>query len=329
MQLFPALIRDLFVNSWSALYQVFTIFVDYVRRLCIEKRVPERIRRLSTDPCVAIQRPEFKRPDPLIYSQSYLMEQGLAVTWDNPDIELRRNGVVVPSEKLELDTEYEIVATVWNNSTDAPVIQLPVSFSFLSFGAGTLEQTIGINKVDLGVKGGLNHPAFATIFWRTPNIPGHYCIQTELQWKDDLNQKNNLGQENTLVGVISSPAKFQFSLRNSDSVARQFRFEIDTYTLPKLITCPQREDSKQSPQNTGSLRLQTIRERHNRQNFPLPEGWNVSFNTSQPLLQPGEEIAIDVSAEAPTGFRGRQPINLNVFHEEGFFGGVTLYAVSQ
>lgn len=328
MQLFVTLIRDLFVDSWSALYQVFSILVNFLRQLCIQRRIPERIRRLSKDPCVSIQRPEIKRPDPLIYSQSYLMEQGLAVTWDNPDIELRRNGVSVPSEKLELNTDYEIIGRVWNNSTEAPVIQLPVAFSVLSFGVGTLEQPLGVSKVDLGVKGGSNHPAFATTSWRTPNTPGHYCLQAKLQWKDDLNQKNNLGQENTLVGVIGSPAKFQFSLRNNDSVARQFRFEIDSYTLPTPITCPQR-DAPEQPQTTGLLRLQQVRERHDRQNFPLPEGWRVSFNTSQPLLQSGAEIVIDVSAEAPTGFRGRQPINVNVFHEEGFFGGVTLYVVDQ
>jgi hypothetical protein len=178
------------------------------------------------------------------------------------------------------------------------------------------------------VKGGSNHPAFATISWRTPNTPGHYCIQAKLQWKDDLNQKNNLGQENTLVGVISSPAKFQFSLRNSDSVTRQFRFEIDCYTLPTPITCPQSNDSEK-PQTSEPLRLQQARERNNRQNFPLPEGWSISFNPPSPLLQPGAEVRIDVSAEAPTGFRGRQPINVNVFHEEGFFGGVTLYVVGQ
>ena len=30
----------------------------------------------------------YKRPDPRIYSQAWLMARGLAVTWDNPDISL-------------------------------------------------------------------------------------------------------------------------------------------------------------------------------------------------------------------------------------------------
>jgi hypothetical protein len=76
------------------------------------------------------------RPDPLIYSQQYLMGLGLAVTWDNPDIWLERNGSRVSSHAIEPDTEYEIVARIWNGSTDAPVPLLHVRFSYLSFGGG-------------------------------------------------------------------------------------------------------------------------------------------------------------------------------------------------
>src|ERR1035437_1506232 len=36
--------------------------------------------------CAVIPPQIYKRADPMIYSQYYLMEQGLAVTWDNPDI---------------------------------------------------------------------------------------------------------------------------------------------------------------------------------------------------------------------------------------------------
>ena len=51
------------------------------------------------------------RPDPLIYSQPYLMTQGLAVTWDNPGIELYDDGVLVPSSDLKPNHEYEASAT--------------------------------------------------------------------------------------------------------------------------------------------------------------------------------------------------------------------------
>ena len=38
--------------------------------------------------CLFIPPKIYRRPDPLIYDQYYLMAQGLAVTWDNPDIQL-------------------------------------------------------------------------------------------------------------------------------------------------------------------------------------------------------------------------------------------------
>ena len=94
------------------------------------------------------------------------MSQGLVVTWDNPDIALYRNGALVPSSQLASDTEYEIVARIWNNSTDAPVAMLPVVFSYLSFGIATLSHPIGSDTVNLGVKGGQNHPAFGHVKWR-------------------------------------------------------------------------------------------------------------------------------------------------------------------
>lgn len=64
-----------------------------------------------------------------MYSQSLLAAQGLAVTWDNPDIVLRLSGADVPSSSLLPDTDCGVVARIWNNATDAPVVQMPVRFS--------------------------------------------------------------------------------------------------------------------------------------------------------------------------------------------------------
>src|SRR4051794_36811621 len=76
--------------------------------------LPGRRSRDADSNCIPIRHPAFHRPDPLIYAQYYLMSLGLAVTWDNPDIELRRNGVAVSSSLVQPDTDYEIVARVWN-----------------------------------------------------------------------------------------------------------------------------------------------------------------------------------------------------------------------
>ena len=94
----------------------------------------------------------YKRPDPLIYSQYYLMAQGFAVTWDNPDIWLTElpapDGTMAPvsSSALQPNHVYRIHAQIWNGSTEAPAVGLPVFFSFLTFGIATVSTPIGVGS---------------------------------------------------------------------------------------------------------------------------------------------------------------------------------------
>jgi len=282
------------------------------------RKIPERERKVPDGKCVPIQRPEFHQPDPLIYAQFYLMSLGLAVTWDNPDIVLEQAGVPVSSSKLQPDTDYDVIARIWNNSTEAPVAGLPVQFSFLSFGIGTTNTAIGSTAVDLGVKGGPNHPAFARMKWHTPKKVGHYCIQVFLDWFDDANPNNNLGQENTQVGTAHSPADFTFNLRNATPEWHDFHFETDSYAIPALLPCPE-QPMRAATRSTDDLA------HHRRQAHPVPEGWSVEFNPSRPRLGPQEEVEIHARIAPPAGFLGTQPVNVNAFYQGSFVGGVTLY----
>ncbi|HYE15408.1 MAG TPA: hypothetical protein VD968_13275 [Pyrinomonadaceae bacterium] len=275
----------------------------------------ERDRRSSRVPCVPIDEPAFVRPDPLIYAQFYLMKLGLAVTWDNPDIQLRLNGAPVSSSLLKPATTYEIVARVWNNSFTAPVAAMPVHFSYLDFGAGTVSVPIGSTKIDLGVKGGPDHPAFAAVPWTTPAEPGHYCIQVLLDPPDDINSFNNLGQENTNVGEAHSPAVFTFKLRNDTARERRYRFEVDSYHLVPSGPCRERWGEEER-----RARLQL----HARGKHPVPAGWGVSITPDAPVLAPGDEITVTASFEPPNGFAGAQDFNVNALHDDGLAGGVTL-----
>src|SRR5215212_2059541 len=95
---------------------------ELVTRICAvcrrkSDRQDDRQERVARARCVPIDHPAYVRPDPLLYSQYYLSKLGLAVTWDNPDISLRQNGVTVSSSLLQPDTEYEVVARIWNAST--------------------------------------------------------------------------------------------------------------------------------------------------------------------------------------------------------------------
>jgi len=266
--------------------------------------------------CVPINEPAFVRPDPLIYDQYYLTSLGLSVTWDNPDIQLYLNGTPVSSSQLQPGTTYDVAAQIWNNSTDAPVVNMPVAFSFLEFGIGTVSVPIGSSRIDLGVKGGPNCPAVASMSWTTPTAPGHYCLQVQLQPADDTNPQNNLGQENTNVGTAHSPAVFAFTLRNDTELAHTYTFLVDSYTPGPPAPC----ESGGDPEKDRRERMA----RHERGSQPVPPGWQVTVDPEVPALAPGESADITVTATPPGGFDGNQTLNVNAFHEYGLAGGVTL-----
>ena len=222
------------------------------------------------------------------------------MTWDNPDIQLYLNGVPVSSSALQPGTTYEVVAQVWNNSTQAPVVNMPVAFSFLEFGVGTVSVPIGTTNIDLGVKGGPNCPAPATMSWTTPTTPGHYCLQVQLQPVDDSNTQNNLGQENTDVVAAHSSAVFVFTLRNSSDRSRTYNFQVDAYILGTPDPC----NGSGNPEQDRRARLA----RHQRGSQPVPGGWQVKIDPEVPSLTPGQSTPITVTATPPGGFQQAQRI---------------------
>ncbi len=327
------ILRTLLYGWIVALWQVLQIVWARCRRNCARKRLPGRQGKASPKHCVPISDPAVKRPDPLIYDQYYLMALGFGVTWDNPDIWLELGGVIVSSAQLKPNTTYDVVARIWNGSSEGVVKGLPVHFSYLSFGAG-----VHINKVlpgpddvtvDLGVKGGPGCPAFATTKWKTPAAAGHFCLQVSFSWGDDSNPYNNLGQENVQVGISHSPVTFQFQLRNEKRFAQQFRFEADAYAIPPVPDCGDRGNQTR----VGGLGTVTQRPydavkvppQHDRRNYPLPPGWDISFTPANPHLTAGEEITVTATINPPAGFKGRQPVNVHTFSEAGLAGGMTFY----
>jgi hypothetical protein len=247
------------------------------------------------------------------------MSLGLAVTWDNPDITLKKGGVKVSPSALDPDAEYEIVATIWNNSKDAPVIGLPVSFSYLSFGIGTISHAITDPakplRVNLGVKGGPSHPTLASAIWKTPSAPGHYCIQVKLEPEVDANFANNLGQTNTNVVQATSPATFTFIVRNNTAKETTVHFEIDTYYLPEPPPCVE-----------GTNVSQFDPSRHSSALYPIPPGWTVYLDPEMPTLAAGEERGVLTKITPAPDFHGTKGFNINAFDTLSvFLGGVTLY----
>jgi len=324
-----AILRALAYGWMLGLWRVLREVWKRCALACARARLPGRQGKATTDPCVTISDPAMKRPDPLIYDQYYLMSLGFAITWDNPDIWLEQAGVIVPPGQLQPNTTYDVVARIWNGSTDAVVAGLPVHFSYLSFGAGVHNNPVlpgpDLVHVNLGVKGGPQCPTLATTKWTTPAVAGHYCLQVSFSWIDDYNPNNNLGQENTQVGASHSPVAFQFLLHNANKARQTFRFDTDSYSIPPLPSC---NEIKRPPPPIRTQRPYDpvpVPPQHRRANYPLPAGWTVAFHPQNPQLDPGQEITVTATITPPAGFVGRQPINVHAFGDSALAGGATFY----
>jgi hypothetical protein len=332
-------LRYLFALRWVR--QLIDLIRDLMQIHRRRKRLDDHRRRRDprcSPQCASIGPDVYKRADPLIYSQSYLREQGLAVTWDNPDIQLFREGAPVSSSDLEADTDYEIRATIWNNSMEAPAVGMKVDFAFHDFGIGPAPIAIGSDMVNLPVKGAPGHPALARAIWRTPVTPGHYCIKVQLNWTDDANPRNNLGQENTNVGTASSPAVFSFPVRNEASVRRTLRLVADAYQPPPPLDCRERPKKKDSDRQYPELAVRAVsvpnterdadwtfaRVRHGESAHPVRAGWSVDLDPATLDLAAGQQQLVTVSVTPPEGFQGEQKINVNALHGTDLVGGVTL-----
>ncbi|MGY1896365.1 hypothetical protein [Nocardia gipuzkoensis] len=303
-------------------------------RACLVGRTPRPSGKRSegsvTGSVPAAVVPEFalREADPLIYSQRWLQQQGLAVTWHNPDIHLElasEPGVAVDTSALSPNTMYRVFARIWNGSTDGPAANVEVQFSYLDFGIGGVAIPIDSDTVDVPVKGAAGLPAIAEVDWRTPPQPGHYCLQAQIVWPFDANPDNNLGQHNVDVKALNSPvARFTVPVRNILRRDATIRLVVDGYELPRRRLCP-----PETPDAEEQARR--ARAEHEPRAHPVPAHWRVSFdgidNAEQQLrLAAGETREVQVTVTAPDEFVGRQAINIHGFEGRHLIGGVTLIA---
>jgi hypothetical protein len=159
-------------------------------------------RRKGGDDCVYIPEQVINRPDPCLYSQFLLMQLGLPVTWDNPDVALFLNGVEQYTYDLVVDTEYDVVVTVHNSSRRKPALGTGVDIAWIEFGAGSqIRHPIVTLPANVPIWPGTTN---VTTKWRTPASPGHYCIEVQLSHPDDGNPSNNRGWNNTQVKQAAS-----------------------------------------------------------------------------------------------------------------------------
>jgi hypothetical protein len=170
------------------------------RILCVLTREPKTP---EGDPCVVFPGHVIRKPDPCIYSQFLLMQLGQPVTWDNPDVRILLNGVEQYTYDLTAGTEYDLEITVHNASRDKPADGTTVDVRWIEFGAGAqIRHPIAALLANVPIWPGTS---VVTTKWRTPDTPGHYCIEVELSHGNDGNPANNRGWNNTQVHAASSP----------------------------------------------------------------------------------------------------------------------------
>jgi hypothetical protein len=276
----------------------------------------------------------------MLYAQYWLMSQGIAVTWDNPDIQIYDlQGNPVPPEGLIPDRDYEVIVRIWNGSYGAPAVGLGVNLSYIHIGFGNAQTSVGTNTANLGVKGSAHCPAFAKFIWHTPTTKGHYCLLALLIWPDDANSNNNLGQKNTLVGVTHSPAQFVFTVTNEATIARRFDMEADMYAIPNLPPCleadPPTREKVLATRTAGRYAESeahwiTTFQNQGYGRFPVTREWNITINPLNFDLAPGNSQEVKVLIEFTNGkFVGTQPFNIHGFAtppggSRKLVGGVTL-----
>ena len=173
---------------------------------CILCRIWTILTREKTpygDPCVVIPGHIAHKPDPCIYDQFLLMQLQQPVTWDNPDVRIFLKGVEQYTYNLTVSTEYDVEVTIHNSSRDKPALGTSVDVHWIEFGAGgQIKHPITIAATDVPVWPGTSTVAAK---WKTPDVPGHYCIEVELSHPDDGNPANNRGWNNTQVYAAHSP----------------------------------------------------------------------------------------------------------------------------
>lgn len=157
------------------------------------------------DPCVYFPGYLLRKPDPCIYSQFLLMQLQQPVTWDNPDVRILLGGVEQDTYNLTAGTEYDLEITVHNSSRDKPANGTSVHLRWIEFGAGgQTRHSIAMLSANVPIWPGT---VLVVTKWRTPDVPGHYCIEVELSHPDDGNPANNRGWNNTQVHASSSPVE--------------------------------------------------------------------------------------------------------------------------
>ncbi len=156
-------------------------------------------------------------PNPEIYAPQSVFENGIAPTFNSPDINTVNIWPLRPIDSLAI--------TCRNLSTEASANQTRVNLRWSTWGIGMPQQPLGTTFVDLARAG---FPGSTQTFsWPVPALPdntdGLFGVFVSLSHPYDSDPTNNQGEQ-TLAGFQTSSAgrtqKFVVPVRNPSSTAQ-------------------------------------------------------------------------------------------------------------
>jgi hypothetical protein len=299
----------------------------------------ERERRGRGDPRLRVPPKYWKKPDPCIYDQFYLMSQGMDVTWDNPDIWLEEGGVPITGNPVA-GRQYDIAVRVWNNSLEAPAFHVAVRFFVRDYGAGATPEFIGATDIPVLQVRALP-PAETRLAWRAPPSGGHYCLLVQLVHGDDANPANNEGQENlnVVAAAPGAPVTLVLPIHNPHADALEFTVAASAYRVPGML---QKGAGLTDPEHGGGggggpltdvgfrpierRRAAEARAANALGAFALPPDWGAVLPQGTVQVPAGGRLDVAVPVTLPADLApGRYPVNLQALTPAGsLYGGVTV-----
>lgn len=151
--------------------------------------------------CVSTDQPP-KRPDPAIYSQRQRLSQGLATSWESPDIETNWWDAW-----RFMDS---IVVHVHNESNEASAVNTLVQVRWAPFGIGTVYSALGDQMISLGYAPDVKALAFP-INDAVRALGNDVSIEVRISHPHDKVADNNLGYQ-AIHGVRTSQVGRSYSM---------------------------------------------------------------------------------------------------------------------
>lgn len=160
-----------------------------------------------------------QRPDPAIYSQEEQFAQGLASTWDNPDI--------ITNKWPPWSLSHEVKTTVRNLSPDTNAVNVVVNLFTSAFGIGMSRTLLSTQIVDISYQGEVTliFPLSQAILEGAQSIGTHVIIEHPYD-KVPINNRGSQTVDMIVTGDSGRNIEVFFPVLNGSGAMRQINLSV-------------------------------------------------------------------------------------------------------